>query len=290
MPVAPLAVALVGMALARATTGGEIASCRARVALALALTAWSALVAVLLWRDPIAANDSAVLLAKSTYADGNQYLPNLFIRHWTDGAPGLWARIAAWSALGALAPLALRRARSANRLLAGLAAAILLLGAGLERWPGTRTAPVPPNVLAADEATRVFFDGAARVRGEEAVLGPGSVDLLLRRTGQTAPEALRAVVGGAGQFRAAGRAPFALRPTGGLVDLPLAGYHVVRGKDGRDVAFARTSIEVSGQAVMRLRGGEGEILSVPVEVSLPVQPAGEGDRGNQKEPAGGGLR
>ena len=68
------------------------------------LAAWTALFAIALWQDPHAANDSALLLAKSTYADGNQYVPNLFIRRWSDGAPGLWARVAVWLAgLGALA-------------------------------------------------------------------------------------------------------------------------------------------------------------------------------------------
>ena len=59
-----------------------------RVALVLMLAAWTGLFAIALWQDPHAANDSALLLAKSAYADGNQYVPNLFIRRWSDGAPG----------------------------------------------------------------------------------------------------------------------------------------------------------------------------------------------------------
>ena len=143
MPLAPLAVALVGLALARATDRAPPPPVAPASRSLLVLAAWSALFAVLLWRDPIAANDSAILLAKSTYADGNQYVPNLFIRHWSDGAPGLWVRIAAWLVLVALASAAVRRARSAPRVLAGGAAAILVLAAGLERWPATRRARTP---------------------------------------------------------------------------------------------------------------------------------------------------
>ena len=90
MPVAPIAIALVGVALAR------VSQRRGALALGLVLAGWSALFALALWNDPHAANDSALLLAQSTWADGNQYIPNLFLRRWADGAPGLWARMAAW--------------------------------------------------------------------------------------------------------------------------------------------------------------------------------------------------
>ena len=133
MPVAPLAVVLVGIAIDRALSsrGASSGPCdegsaiatpvdpsgpdptevprddkarRGALALVLILAVWTALFAVALWRDPHAANDSALLLAKSTYADGHQYIPGLFIRRWTDGAPGLWARVLAWlGALGAVA-------------------------------------------------------------------------------------------------------------------------------------------------------------------------------------------
>jgi hypothetical protein len=290
MPVAPLAVALVGIALARASAEGADEERRARVALALVLGAWSALVAVLLWRDPIAANDSAVLLAKSTYADGNQYVPNLFIRHWSDGAPGLGARVAAWLALVVLASVAVRRARSAIRVLGAIAAVVLVLALALERWPGPRRAPTPPDALAVDEATRVFLDGAVSTRDDGAVLGPGRVDLLVRRLRAGALPVLRAVVGGAGTFQADGRPPFALRPSGGIVDLPLVAYHVVRGRNGREAVFARTSLTVSGQAVLRFSGGEQTPLSPPAGTPPAEGPPGDRRGGDEKEPGGAGLR
>ena len=61
---------------------------RGAVALVLILAAWTGLFATALWQDPHAANDSALLLAKSTYADGHQYVPDLFLRRWSDAAPG----------------------------------------------------------------------------------------------------------------------------------------------------------------------------------------------------------
>jgi hypothetical protein len=288
MPVAPLAIALAGLGLAAATARGEAGretsgagASRARAALTLVLAAWSALFAVLLWRDPLAANDSALLLAKSTYADGNQYLPNLFIRHWSDGAPGLWARILACATLVVLSALAARRARSALRVLAGTAAVVLALAAVLERWPGPREAPASPTALAVDEATRVFFDGAARLRGEDAILGPGAVDLLVRRRPGAPLASLRVVVGGSGVLQVPGRPPFALRPTGGLVDLPLVAYHEVNGRDGRSAAFAHTRVTVSGQAVLRFSGSEGAVLAVP-PADAPQAGSIENEQGGQE--------
>ena len=95
--------------------------------------------------DPHAANDCAVLLAKSAIADGNVYVPNLFIRSWAEGAPGLWARIAAWLAMIALLARWVVRARRDGhgehplRALAALAAVVLVVGLALERWPSRRT-------------------------------------------------------------------------------------------------------------------------------------------------------
>ncbi|HYU41094.1 MAG TPA: hypothetical protein VEQ84_03010, partial [Vicinamibacteria bacterium] len=95
LPALPYALALVALVLARAR--GR----RGVHALFLAFAAWSALIAVRLWNDPHAANDCALLLARSAIADGSAYIPNLFIRAWSEGAPGLWARVLVWVCLGA---------------------------------------------------------------------------------------------------------------------------------------------------------------------------------------------
>ncbi len=262
MPVLPLAVTLVAIAIDRAPRRGV-------VALASILAAWTGLVALALWRDPHAANDSALLLAKSAFADGNQYVPNLFIRQWSDGAPGLLARIAAWAvALVALAAWFRRVPRDGEdrpagqspvAVLAGVAAFVLAAAFVLERWPGPRTAPRFPGALPHADGT-LFLDGPAPVRGDEAVIGPGAVRLVLRAP--SAPPSITVTLGGSdGVLRALGLPPLVLRPTGALVRLPLVPYHEVRGRDGRAVVFSRTTLDLDGEAVLRAEmepGGGGE--------------------------------
>ncbi len=140
-----------------------------------------------------------------------------------------------------------RSGRSPFATLAAVAGFCLAAGLVLERWPGTRSAPSFAGRLAVAGASpaAVFFDGAAWVREGEAIVGPGRVELLLRSTEQ--PPGLVVTVGGqGGVLRAPGLPPLALRPTGALVSLPLVPYHVVRGRDGRSVAFSRTSLSVEG--------------------------------------------
>jgi hypothetical protein len=348
MPVAPLAVALVGIAIgrpsSRVTTGGtpvglgrglssrgalselrdegsadvsagvgrslgtgrtgvprDDSRRRGALAFVLMLAAWTGVFAVALRQDPHAASDSALLLAKSAYADGNQYLPNLFIRHWSDGAPGLGARVLVWLAiLGAIAGWLRRaavsarpgrepRGRSPVAVLATVAALVLALGLFLERWPGRRAAPAFPGAMAIAAASAptsaatagapalLFLSGAASVREDEAVLGPGAVELLVRASSPL-PKLLVTVGGQASLLRAAGLSPLVLRPTGALVDLPLTAYHEVRGRDGRSVAFGRTRLAVEGEVILRI--GEGPV-STPDDAA-PVAP----EREMEPEPAG----
>ena len=302
MPVAPLAVALAGLALERETGEAKPADSRGAVAIVLTLAAWSGLLALALWRDPQAANDSALLLARSTFGDGNQYIPNLFFRHWSDAAPGLWARIAAWLTAAGLLAVGLRRASSPQRALAATAAVVLSLAFALERWPSTRTglvhadglpAPGPalegPAAASAPADTLVLFEGAVRVREDEAILGPGRVLLLVRRrTAAAAPAApaLRAIVGGQGALRVDGLPPVPLRETGGVVDLPLVTYHVVGGRAGRVAVFSRLGATVAGQAVMRFAEGEPG----PVRSSGPAVPASREPDEEDAEPGGPGSR
>ena len=299
MPVAPLAVALAAIALGRETgpAAKAVGSRRGAVALVLVLAGWSALFAVALWRDPQAANDSALLLARSTYADANQYIPNLFIRQWSMGAPGLWARITAWLAAAVLLALGLRRVSSPGRALAALATGVLVLAFLLERWPTTRTAPVHADALPAPAAAAgdalVFFAGAVRVREDEAVLGPGAVELLVRQRLPAAagPVAtLPAVVGGEGVLRFEGLPPLALRPTGALLDLRLITYHVVGGGEGPRAVFARLRATVSGQAVLRFGAGGGTYPAI-TPAAPTTDPAAAGEPAQEyAEPARSGSR
>jgi len=324
MPVAPLAVALAGIAIdlsSRGTSvlpgpersatpagpsGADAAAAlgmtRGALALVLMLAAWTGFLAIALWRDPYAANDSALLLAKSTYADGHQYVPNLFIRRWSDASPGLWARIAAWAgalaataswlprAASAAPPPGKRRGTSPTATLAAVATLTLAGGLLLERWPGRREAPVFPGTIglarsvgpsAGSPPPVLFVSGVAHVREDEAIIGPGHAGLLVRAP--SALGALKAIVGGSGGvLRVSGLPPVVLRPTGSILDLPLVPYHEVRGHDGRRVTYSRARLDLDGEAVLR-----------PVEATgaLPEGPATEPDAPeDEMEPDAGGNR
>ena len=280
VPVAPLAVALVAVALGRASRR------RGALALAAILAAWSALFAYALWTDPHAANDSSLLLAKSTYADGNQYIPNLKIRTWAEGASGLWARVGAWLVWIGVAAAWWRRVaaahdggererrgtpgRSPHAALAGTFAVLLTFAFALERWPAWRESPSHLDSLVIGTRGRVFARGVVLVRPDELVVGPGKAVLVVRTPGMVS--SLPVTAGGEGVMRASGLRPFLLRPSGARLHVPLRPYHVVRGRDGRQVVFARTELSVEGQAVLR-----------PDPVSEPEMPATEQER-NRRGP------
>jgi hypothetical protein len=242
MPIAPLLVALVGAALARA--GGR----RGPLAVTLTLAAWTGLLAVALWRDPHAANDSALLLAKSAFADGNVYVPNLFIRTWSEGAPGLFFRIAAWAALAVVLAGWLRRAAqgrggtSPHRALVGVVTLGLGVGFLLERWPSGRTSPRFADALRLPREAALFLSGATRW-DESALRAPaGSVDVLLRSAEPL--DAAAVLIGGDGFVSAPGLAPMALRPSGVIVNLPLTHLMTLTGRRGVRETLQRTTLAV----------------------------------------------
>lgn len=247
MPVAPLAVALAGVALARTS------SRRGAVAVALMLAGWTGLLALRLFQDPHSANDGWVLLAKSTFADGNQYIPNLFIRSWSDGAPGLVARIMAWMAVAAVFAFWMRRSaggkggESPAHALAGVAAIVLATGLLLERWPSARMAPHFGAAIASAPAVTSFFDGPVAVREDEARLSPGRVDLLVRSA--VPMPSIRMVVGGDGLLRLPGRASIMARPAGALVDLPLEPRYTIR---DTGETFQGLAMRVEGGVILRV--------------------------------------
>jgi len=246
MPVAPVAVVLVGVALARMDER------RGVLALVLMLAGWTGLLALQLYRDPHAANDGWVLLAKSTFADGNQYIPNLFIRHWSDGAPGLGVRVLGWLAAATGLALWVRRSaqgpagRAPMRALCGVAAAVLSAALLLELWPSTATAPRFGEAIAAGPGITAFVSGPVTVREDEARLRPGAVDVLVR---SAAPiTSVRVVLGGEGWLQIHGRPPMVARPAGALVDLPLEPRYVLR-RTGE--SFQGISLIVEGDVILR---------------------------------------
>jgi hypothetical protein len=263
MPLAPLGIVLVAVALDR------VPARRGALALTLILAGWSVVFAVALWRDPHAANDSAVLLAKSTYADGNQYIPNLHLRTWARAAPGLWARVGAWLVVVGVTAVWWRRAAAAAvgraprgrervgaspvATLLGTALVLLALAFTLEQWPAWRKEPFFGGSLALGSESRLWARGEVLVRPEEVIAGPGDVTLVLRSPARR--PTLPLTVGGDGVLRVDGMRPLVLRSTGARIDVPLRPYHVVSGPDGQQAAFARVDLAVEGQAVLRPASG-----------------------------------
>jgi hypothetical protein len=249
MPVAPLAVALVGIALRRAS--GR----RGALAVGLVLAAWTGAFALALWRDPHAANDVAVLLARSPFADGHVYVPDLFIRRWSDAAPGLAARVIAWlGAAGALAFFYARAARgtggtSPTGAALGLAGLALAVGLCLERWPTTRSAPAFRGRVSLDGESDAFVSGRVEERDEALVAETGDVEILVR-----SPEPRSSVpvlVGGNGSFRAAGVGSVRARPTGAIVEVPLEPVAMLSDNTGRQESLSRGLLAVEGEVILR---------------------------------------
>lgn len=198
LPVVPVLAAFAALALERlwSSAGGR--------ALVLALLGWSAACARLLWRDPLAANDSGVLLARSIFADGHVYLPGLLLRRWGEAAPGLPAQLLAWGVVVAALAWAARRAArgdggpSVPRVLAGLVALPLLLALALERWPGARASARFAGLPLADGG-RLLLQPGCRSGDGEAWCPRGQVRLVVRSREPLEALSLRvqAVAGGA---------------------------------------------------------------------------------------------
>jgi hypothetical protein len=259
MPLVPLLAALVAVTLDRR------GSRRGVLTLALTLAAWTALIALLLWRDPLASNDCAVLLAKSAFADGNVYIPNLFIRTWSEGAPGLLTRILVWLALAVGATVWLLRGAaprshaSPGLVLAAMTAAALSAAFLLERWPSPRTAPRFPDALDLGGGTVAYVAGAD-VRDDYARVAGDEVDVLVR---SRAPlRGLTLIAEGEGIVRVPGRPPVALSPRGLRVELPLQPLVTLAGRRGVGETLYRQRFLVDARegAVLRFEAmiGRGE--------------------------------
>ncbi len=178
LPVVPVLAAFAALALQRLwrSAGG--------LTLALALLGWSAACARLLWLDQAAANDSGVLLARSVFADGHVYLPNLLLRSWSEASAALSAQLLAWVLVLIALALAVRRSAtgrdgSASRGLVVLVAVPLALALLLERWPGGRQAARYPG-LPLPDGGRLLLGASCQAAEAEASCPAGAIDLVVR--------------------------------------------------------------------------------------------------------------
>jgi hypothetical protein len=247
MPLAPYLLALAAVAVHRVDRR------RGLVAVVLAVAAWTATIAVQLWRDPHAANDCALLLAKSVYADGNVYIPNLFLRSWSEASAGTAVRIAVWLVLAALFALWLRRAGASGdspaRAIAVVTTAVLAAAFALERWPSVRTTARHSGVeLSA--GTTVFIEDAETRPDGAIVARPGDVDVIVR---SRAPLDRIVLVGrGQGVATAARRPPVALTPAGAALEVPLGDGWSFTGRRGVSERLYRTRVSLESGAPVTL--------------------------------------
>jgi hypothetical protein len=231
------------------------------VALALALGAWSALLARALWLDPHAANDASRLLARSAVADGTRYVPDLFVKSFAEAAPGLVARIACWALLALLLAVFLRRAargvsgHSPLRALAGMTAILLAAGFWLERWPTAYGQPRFPDAIELRPGTTAFVQGDAEVeRG--LVRARGALELLVR---SRAPlQQLTLLAEGAGRLALPGRVPIPVLPGGAWATLPLEEVVTLQGRRGVGETLYRQRLLVQAEQPIALRLQAGE--------------------------------
>ena len=256
MPVAPYAVALAAVAV------GRVVDLRGARTLVLALAGWTAWLSVALFRDPHAANDCALLWAGSAFADGQQYLPGLFIRTWSAGAPGLWVRVAVWGVFGCGVGLWLRRVtegrggRSPDRLWAGVAATVLGAGLLLECWPSQRRGPQFANAIEVGPGAVAFVSGRGTREAGFFLSRGGEVDLLVRSYGDGL-RAVRLTASGSGVLRQPGGPALPLAAHGVTVELRLTPLRTLTGRGGARETLSRAAfkLDASDEVVLRLSGG-----------------------------------
>jgi hypothetical protein len=249
MPLAPLLIAFIGVAVDR------VGSRRGARALALMLAAWTGILALALWEDPHAANDSALLLAKSIFADGRVYIPDLVLKSWSEAPPGLLPRLLVWILLGlALGFWLLREGRgrggdSPSSTLAAVTGLLLAGGLFLERWPSPFAGPRFHDGIGLPGGDMAFLSGPVRIEEGAAVAGAGKVELLVR---SRSPQAsLPVVAGGEGVLRLPDRAPIVVHPGGALVEIPLRPWRTLLGRDGAEETFSRQELGVEGALLLR---------------------------------------
>jgi hypothetical protein len=227
--------------------------------LALTLALWSAQVAVMLWRDPHAANDCALLLARSAFAHGGAYIPNLYVRSWSEAPPGTLVRVVAWLGLGVMLARWLHRAgrgragASAPRALAGTAAVLLLSGLALEQLPVRPRGVRFGQALDLGHGATAYLSGDAEVAADHVRAGEGRMEVLVRSRAPLG--ALEVQAQGPGLLQAPGAPPILLPSHAVTLELPLQTVRELTGRRGTRETLYRQRLELSraGGVVVRLR-------------------------------------
>ena len=250
----PLMVVAAGVVL------GHVAKDPGRVAVCLALAFWSLLFAYGLWHDPAGLNDCALFLRGSAYADGNVYLPNVWLPGWSSATPALFVRLAAWLAATLALSGWLLHGHDSHprpyRIMAVFLGVTLALTFLLEFTGSFRSSPIYEDALAlsdADPATAtdlVFVEGATVHRGQNALAsGAGEVRFLVRSRQPLVQLPLLAF----GDGHAASRAGYSqLRPAGVPLNVPLESFATLRSRDGNEETLARGALRLFTAAPVSL--------------------------------------
>jgi hypothetical protein len=254
LPLVPVFALLAGRALVPAAARAGVRF------LCLTLAGWSALVAVMLWRDPHAANDCALLLARSAFADGTTYIPDLYVSSWGEAPPGTQARVAAWLGLCAMLAGWLRRAgrgmvgESAPQTLAGTTVVLLLAGLALEQLPIRPRGVRFGRALDLGQGTTAYVSGEAEVAADHVRAGEGRLDVLVR---SRAPlDALEVQAQGPGLLRVSDAPPVLLPRHAVTLAVPLETVRELTGRRGTRETLYRQSLELrraEDGVVVRLR-------------------------------------
>ncbi len=239
LPLVPLAAACAAPAL-------RVVARPAALVLTLTLGVWSVRLATLLWADPLAANDSGLLLAQSTFADGNVYLPTLLLSNWSEAHPALAAQLVCGALLAALVAFVLRPSMgrppaSAPRALALGAVALLGTGLALEQWPARRGRARYTQALQWGDESSLFVAGAAQIVGDVLHAQAGRLELLLRSPSPRGT--LRWRLEGPAQVSVDGR-PETTLAAGDELTVPLLPLLELRGRRGRPESLARQGLRI----------------------------------------------
>jgi hypothetical protein len=253
LPLVPVLALLGALALAR--TAG-VPGVRF---LALTLAGWSAVLAAMLWRDPHAANDCALLLARSAFAEGTAYVPNLYLRSWSEAPPGTAARVGAWLLLSLALGLWLRRCArgrsgaSAPRTLAALAVALLATALALERWPVAARRARFGQAIDLGQGATAFVSGAAEVGPDHVRARRGRLGVLVRSPVPLA--ALKIQAEGPGLLRVPGQPAIPLPGRALRFEAPLRTVAELTGRRGAREMLYRQHLDIdrTGEVVLRMR-------------------------------------
>jgi hypothetical protein len=173
-------------------------------------------------------------------------VPNLFLRTWEDGAPGLWARVLAWAGFGVVLWCWMARAargrgaQSPVRALAATAAIVLATALALERWPTARRAPV--------------FGDAVEVRPGVTVFPRAGGEILVRARDPLAAIRIRAT--GNGTVRVPGLPPFVVGTGGTHADVPVSPVAHLAGRRGVEEWMYRQRIDTSDDVAVAILPNE----------------------------------